>query len=103
MRRVFVRSRGIAGALVLASRPRRSRSSAAGAFVLTATSPAGNYAPTFTGNGMLGVRVPPSGQGYAAGTVPAQSELAGFYAQVAGARSPRTTSSSARTSRPGRR
>ncbi len=31
---------------------------------------------------MLGVRVPPSGQGYASGTVPAQSELAGFYGQV---------------------
>src|SRR5437868_11019369 len=57
---------------------------AAGAFVLTATTPGGNYAPTFTGNGMLGVRVPPSGQGYAAGSVPAQSELAGFYAQVSG-------------------
>jgi trehalose/maltose hydrolase-like predicted phosphorylase len=33
---------------------------------------------------MLGVRVPPSGQGYAGGTVPAQSELAGFYAQISG-------------------
>ncbi len=31
---------------------------------------------------MLGVRVPPSGQGYAGGTVAAQSELAGFYGQV---------------------
>ncbi len=50
-----------------------------GAYQLTATSTGGNYAPTFTGNGMLGVRVPPSGQGYAAGKVPAQSELAGFY------------------------
>ena len=30
-----------------------------GSFVLTATSPGGTYAPTFTGNGMLGVRVPP--------------------------------------------
>src|ERR1700684_281866 len=54
----------------------------AGAFTLTANSPGGTYAPTFTGNGMLGVRVPPSGQGYAAGTVPAQSELAGFSTQL---------------------
>jgi trehalose/maltose hydrolase-like predicted phosphorylase len=40
------------------------------------------YAPTFTGNGLLGVRVPPAGQGYEAGHVPAQSELAGFYGQA---------------------
>jgi trehalose/maltose hydrolase-like predicted phosphorylase len=54
-------------------------------FTLTATSPgAKDYAPTFTGNGLLGVRVPPAGQGYAKGTVPAQSELAGFYAQPKG-------------------
>ena len=50
-------------------------------FALTATRIGPRYAPTFTGNGMLGVRVPPAGQGYAPGTVPAQSELAGFYAQ----------------------
>jgi trehalose/maltose hydrolase-like predicted phosphorylase len=57
-----------------------------GAFALTATNPrASNYAPTFTGNGLLGVRVPPEGQGYdagadyAGGAVPADSELAGFY------------------------
>ena len=55
-----------------------------GSYVLTAASTAGSYAPTFTGNGLLGVRVPPSGQGYAPGTVPAQSELAGFYAQPPG-------------------
>ena len=55
-----------------------------GSYVLTAASTAGTYAPTFTGNGLLGVRVPPSGQGYAPGTVPAQSELAGFYAQPPG-------------------
>jgi trehalose/maltose hydrolase-like predicted phosphorylase len=54
---------------------------AAGSFVLTATNTGSTYAPTFTGNGLLGVRVPPEGQGYAAGTVPAQSELAGFYAK----------------------
>src|SRR5579875_1436161 len=54
---------------------------AAGRYVLTATSRGTSYAPTFTGNGYLGVRVPPAGQGYAGGTVPAQSELAGFYAQ----------------------
>jgi len=49
--------------------------------VLTATNPTASYSPTFTGNGWLGVRVPASGQGYAAGTVAAQSELAGFYAK----------------------
>ena len=45
------------------------------------TAVSSGYAPTFTGNGLLGVRVPPAGQGYAAGKVPAQSELAGFYAK----------------------
>src|SRR5580658_5046894 len=55
-----------------------------GSFVLTATSTGPRYAPTFTGNGELGVRVPPDGQGYAGGTVPTQSELAGFYAQPPG-------------------
>jgi trehalose/maltose hydrolase-like predicted phosphorylase len=55
-----------------------------GSYLLTATQPTGSYAPTFTGNGYLGVRVPAAGQGYAAGTVPAQSELAGFYAQPPG-------------------
>ncbi|HEX3975789.1 MAG TPA: glycosyl hydrolase family 65 protein [Solirubrobacteraceae bacterium] len=60
-----------------------SSAAASGSFVLTATKPtaASGYAPTFTGNGLLGVRVPPTGQGYAGGTVPAQSELAGFYAK----------------------
>src|SRR5689334_22475326 len=52
-----------------------------GAYVLSATNTGSSYAPTFTGNGELGVRVPPAGQGYAGGTVPAQSELAGFYAK----------------------
>jgi trehalose/maltose hydrolase-like predicted phosphorylase len=56
----------------------------AGSYVLTATGPGSTYAPTFTGNGLLGVRVPPAGQGYAPGTVSAQSELAGFYAQPPG-------------------
>ncbi|HEX4305110.1 MAG TPA: hypothetical protein VHZ54_03665, partial [Solirubrobacterales bacterium] len=56
--------------------------SGGGDLTLTATDPgADGYAPTFTGNGLLGVRVPPAGQGYAPGTVPALSELAGFYAQ----------------------
>ncbi len=59
-------------------------SAGAGSYVLTATNTGSSYAPTFTGNGMLGVRVPPSGQGYAAGSVAAQSELAGFYAQAPG-------------------
>jgi trehalose/maltose hydrolase-like predicted phosphorylase len=54
-----------------------------GSFVLTAHSTAKPYAPTFTGNGLLGTRVPAAGQGYAGGTVPAQSELAGFYAKPA--------------------
>ena len=54
-----------------------------GSFTLTArsTTAASGYAPTFTGNGLLGVRVPAAGQGYAGGKVPAQSELAGFYAK----------------------
>jgi trehalose/maltose hydrolase-like predicted phosphorylase len=55
------------------------------AFQLTArSSKPPKYAPTFTGDGVLGVRVPPEGQGYAAGTVPALSELAGFYARPKG-------------------
>ena len=60
-----------------------SSAMASGSFTLTATNPAtsSGYAPTFTGNGLLGVRVPAAGQGYAGGTVPAQSELAGFYAK----------------------
>jgi trehalose/maltose hydrolase-like predicted phosphorylase len=55
-----------------------------GSYVLTATSTGGNYAPTFTGNGYIGVRVPPAGQGYAGGSVPTDSTLAGFYAQAPG-------------------
>jgi trehalose/maltose hydrolase-like predicted phosphorylase len=55
-----------------------------GSYLLTATSTGGSYAPTFTGNGYLGVRVPPAGQGYAGGTVPTESTLAGFYAQAPG-------------------
>jgi trehalose/maltose hydrolase-like predicted phosphorylase len=57
---------------------------AASPYKLTATSTGSNYAPTFTGDGVLGVRVPPAGQGYAPGSVPALSELAGFYAQPKG-------------------
>jgi len=71
-----------AGALLFVSTAQAAPSASAGSFVLTANSPGGTYAPTFTGNGMLGVRVPAAGQGYAGGTVPAQSELAGFYGQV---------------------
>jgi trehalose/maltose hydrolase-like predicted phosphorylase len=74
----------VGGALVFAPAAWAAPATNAGAFTLTANSPGGTYAPTFTGNGMLGVRVPPSGQGYAAGTVPAQSELAGFYAWPTG-------------------
>ncbi|HEY2318863.1 MAG TPA: glycosyl hydrolase family 65 protein [Solirubrobacteraceae bacterium] len=60
-----------------------SSAAASGSFVLTATDHAAGsgYSPTFTGNGLLGVRVPATGQGYAGGSVPAQSELAGFYAK----------------------
>jgi trehalose/maltose hydrolase-like predicted phosphorylase len=72
----------IVGTLLFVSTAQAAPSSGAGSFLLTANSPGGTYAPTFTGNGMLGVRVPPSGQGYAGGTVAAQSELAGFYGQV---------------------
>jgi len=79
MRR-FLAIPALFGALVVPAGAAAATPAGAGAFVLTATSPGGNYAPTFTGNGMLGVRVPPAGQGYAAGTVPSQSELAGFYA-----------------------
>jgi trehalose/maltose hydrolase-like predicted phosphorylase len=57
---------------------------AAGSFLLSATNRGSSYAPTFTGNGYLGVRVPPAGQGYRGGTVPALSEVAGFYAQPPG-------------------
>ena len=64
---------------VVASSP--ASSGGTGAYVLTARDPGAGYAPTFTGNGELGVRVPVTGQGYAGGSVPAQSELAGFYAQ----------------------
>ena len=74
----------------------------AGSFVLNAGTQGSSYAPTFTGNGLLGVRVPAAGQGYAGGTVPAQSELAGFYAKPStGLASNR--SSSGPISRPGRR
>ncbi len=85
MRRLFVAlALGVALALSIVGVAQASPAANAGAFTLTANSPGGTYAPTFTGNGMLGVRVPPSGQGYAAGTVPAQSELAGFYAWPSG-------------------
>ena len=87
MRR-FLAIPALLGALVVPAGARATTSADAGAFVLTATSPGGNYAPTFTGNGMLGVRVPPAGQGYAAGTVPSQSELAGFYAWPTGSPKP---------------
>ncbi|HEY2770571.1 MAG TPA: discoidin domain-containing protein [Solirubrobacteraceae bacterium] len=78
-RRLFVVAATAATLLIAAAGARAS-----GQTVLTATDTGSTYAPTFTGNGVLGVRVPPDGQGYAAGTVPAQSELAGFYAQPSG-------------------
>jgi trehalose/maltose hydrolase-like predicted phosphorylase len=55
-----------------------------GSYLLTATNTGSTYAPTFTGNGELGIRVPPTGQGYSGGAVPTQSELAGFYAEPVG-------------------
>jgi trehalose/maltose hydrolase-like predicted phosphorylase len=64
--------------------PMPSRTAGGGPYALIATSTGAAYAPTFTGSGMLGVRVPQVGQGYAAGSVPAQSELAGFYSQPPG-------------------
>lgn len=71
-------------ALLAAALPAAASAKSGGGFTLTATNTGSRYAPTFTGNGLLGVRVPPAGQGYAKGTVPAQSELAGFYAQPKG-------------------
>ena len=71
-------------AVAVAKSARATPAPSTGASVLTATNTGPSYAPTFTGNGLLGVRVPPTGQGYAPGTVPAQSELAGFYAQPPG-------------------
>lgn len=55
-----------------------------GSYVLTATNTGATYAPTFVGNGELGVRVPPSGQGSSDGARTTPSELAGFYAQPTG-------------------
>jgi len=62
----------------------RAAAAGTGSYVLTAATTGGNYAPTFTGNGYLGVRVPPAGQGYSGGSVPAESTLAGFYAKAPG-------------------
>ena len=66
------------------SMPMSSRVAGEETYALTATRLGTAYAPTFTGNGVLGVRVPPVGQGYAAGSVQAESELAGFYARPPG-------------------
>ncbi len=71
--------------------PRAVPGPTTGATVLTATSSGPGYAPTYTGNGLLGVRVPPAGQGHASGTVPSQAELAGFYAEPAGGVQQRAT------------
>ena len=67
-----------------------------GSYVLTATEQGLTDAPTFTGNGELGVRVPADGQGSDTGATPIPSELAGFYAEPAGEVHQRATS------RPGR-
>lgn len=58
-----------------------ARAASGGFFTLTAASQQAGYTPPFTGNGLLGVRVPAAGQGYAAGS---PSVLAGFYAQPPG-------------------
>ena len=50
---------------------------------LSTTDPA-NRAPTFVGNGYLGLRVPAAGMGDAIGPVPTQTQLAGFYGRVPG-------------------
>ena len=88
-----VRARWTAGVVFLGltglfGAPGTAGAANSGSFVLTATSTGSRYAPTFTGNGLLGVRVPPAGQGYAGGTVPAQSELAGFYAKPSAGKAP---------------
>ncbi len=76
---------GLAGSLLVALAVGGTASAeAAGSYVLSTTDHGSSYSPTFTGNGRIGVRVPATGQGYAGGTVPAQSELAGFYAQPPG-------------------
>jgi len=79
------------GSLALAGPAAAAPSGTAGAYRLLTTGTGSSYAPTFTGNGVLGVRVPAAGQGYAAGSVPALSELAGFYAQPSGAIQQRAT------------
>jgi trehalose/maltose hydrolase-like predicted phosphorylase len=56
----------------------------AGSYLLTARGTGGNYAPTFTGNGYIGLRVPPAGQGYAAKPVRTDFTLTGFYAKAPG-------------------
>src|ERR1700722_19422508 len=79
-----------AGALVLAAlaAPSAARAAGTGAYVLTATNNGKGYAPNFTSNGRLGIRVPATGQGTAGGTVPAQAELAGFSPNPATAPKP---------------
>jgi trehalose/maltose hydrolase-like predicted phosphorylase len=75
-----------------ASAASRGTADTTGAMVLAADDPtAADYKPTFTGNGYLGLRVPPVGQGYASGADPTSSQLAGFYAQAAGGVQQRAT------------
>jgi trehalose/maltose hydrolase-like predicted phosphorylase len=80
--RRFVRAAALAAALITwAATAAAAQAAGTGSYVLTATNFGKGYAPTFTGNGRLGIRVPAAGQGYARGSVPAQAELAGFYAK----------------------
>jgi trehalose/maltose hydrolase-like predicted phosphorylase len=62
-----------------------------GSYLLAATNTGQTYAPTFTGNGELGIRVPPPGQGDGGAVMSTPSELAGFYAQPPGGVQQRAT------------
>lgn len=62
-----------------------------GSTTLTATEATPGYAPPFTGNGEIGIRVPRAGQGGSTGAVPVEAQLAGFYAQPAGGVQQRAT------------
>ena len=66
-----------------------------GSFLLTATNTGPRYAPTFTGNGELGVRVPPRVRDMRAGRFPRSRSWQGSTLRPPG------KSSSAPTSRPG--
>jgi trehalose/maltose hydrolase-like predicted phosphorylase len=60
-------------------------------WVLSTTDPSLGGAPTFVGNGYLAERIPAEGSGYESGPVETQSQVAGFYAHVAGESEQRAT------------